>query len=34
MRFRRWKAQVTFVGNLSLMYSTRTGCVKGLEGLG
>ncbi|MPC20836.1 hypothetical protein E2C01_013800 [Portunus trituberculatus] len=28
MRFRRWKAQVRLVGNLSIMYSTRTGCVK------
>ncbi|MPC36767.1 hypothetical protein E2C01_030235 [Portunus trituberculatus] len=28
MRLRRWKAQVPFVGNLSIMYSTRTGCIK------
>ncbi|MPC39496.1 hypothetical protein E2C01_033034 [Portunus trituberculatus] len=28
MRFRRWKVQVPFVGNLSIMYSTRAGCVK------
>ncbi|MPC44961.1 hypothetical protein E2C01_038643 [Portunus trituberculatus] len=28
VKFRRWKAQVPFVGNLSIMYRTRTGCVK------
>ncbi|MPC37681.1 hypothetical protein E2C01_031173 [Portunus trituberculatus] len=26
MRFRRWKGQVPFVGNLSIMYTTRTVC--------
>ncbi|MPC53498.1 hypothetical protein E2C01_047392 [Portunus trituberculatus] len=28
MRFRRWKTQVPFVGNLYITYSMRTGCVK------
>ncbi|MPC43540.1 hypothetical protein E2C01_037189 [Portunus trituberculatus] len=28
MRFWGWKAQVRFVGNLSIVYSLRTSCVK------